>query len=39
MISLNALTVLVIVALVFASSTPLILIWLIYRDWKQGKLW
>lgn len=39
MISLNALTILVLIALVFASATPLILITLMYRDWKDGKLW
>jgi hypothetical protein len=39
MISLNALTILVSIALVFASATPLILITLVYRDWKNGKLW
>jgi hypothetical protein len=39
MISLNALTILVTIALVFASATPLILIALVYRDWKNGKLW
>lgn len=39
MISLNALTILVGVALVFSCATPLILLALMYRDWKDGKLW
>ncbi len=39
MISLNALTILVLIAVVCASATPLILLVLIFRDWKQGKLW
>lgn len=39
MISLSALTILVTVALAFAIATPLILITLVIRDTKQGKLW
>lgn len=39
MISLNALTILVLLAVICASATPIILIGLVIRDWKQGKLW
>lgn len=39
MISLTALTVLVSVALIFASATPLILVAMMYTDMKNGKLW
>lgn len=39
MISASALTLLVSVALLFASATPIILLVLVYRDWKDGKLW
>jgi len=39
MISLSALTILVTVALTFAIATPLILIALVIRDTRQGKLW
>jgi len=39
MISLSALTVLVTIALVFASATPLILMAMVYTDMKNGKLW
>lgn len=39
MISASALTLLVSVALLLASVTPIILLVLVYRDWKDGKLW
>jgi hypothetical protein len=39
MISLSALTILVTVSLIFASSTPLILVAMMYTDIKNGKLW
>lgn len=39
MISSGALSVLVILALLLASATPIILITLLIKDWKQGKLW
>jgi hypothetical protein len=39
MISLSALTILVSAALLLASATPVILLVLVYRDWKDGKLW
>lgn len=39
MISISALTVLVMFALLLTCMTPLILIALVVRDWKQNKLW
>lgn len=39
MITSGVLSVLVILALILASATPLILITLLIKDWKQGKLW
>ena len=39
MISLSALTVMVSLALVLATATPLILLGLLVNDLKQGKLW
>ena len=39
MISASALTVLVTAALVLASATPIILLVLVYRDWRNKKLW
>lgn len=39
MISLSALTVMVYLALILASATPVILIVLVLRDLKHGKLW
>lgn len=39
MISTSALTLLVGTALVLASATPIILLVLMYRDWRNGKLW
>ncbi len=39
MISAPVLTLLVSAALLLASATPVILLVLVYRDWKDGKLW
>ena len=39
MISLTALTILVTIALIFASATPVILVAMMYTDMKNGKLW
>lgn len=39
MISLSALTILVTIALIFASATPVILVAMMYTDMKNGKLW
>lgn len=39
MISVTVLTVLVMIALLLTCLTPLILIALVVRDWKQNKLW
>jgi uncharacterized membrane protein len=39
MISVSALTALVMFALLLTCLTPLILIALVVRDWKQNKLW
>lgn len=39
MISVSALSTLVLLALALASLTPMILIALVIRDWKQNKLW
>lgn len=39
MISVAALSTLVMLALMMASLTPIILITLVIRDWKQNKLW
>ncbi len=39
MISLEALTALVYVALVLVTATPLILCVMVFRDWKNGNLW
>ena len=39
MISASALTILVTAALLLASATPIILLVLVFRDWKSDKLW
>lgn len=39
MISVSVLTGLVMLALLLTCMTPLILIALVVRDWKQKKLW
>lgn len=39
MISLEALTVLVYVAIVLVTATPVILCAMVIHDWKNGNLW
>lgn len=36
---LTVLEILVHGALIVSALVPLLLLWLLYRDWKEGKLW